>query len=69
MAQITEAKLFEWMGRLYAERQSFAAERDEARIVAAKLAEQGEENAALRESNQRLESLLADAKAKKGAKK
>ncbi len=40
MAQITEAKLFEWLGRLYAERQSIAEERDEARRTAFALTEQ-----------------------------
>jgi hypothetical protein len=40
MAQITEAKLFEWLGRLYAERNSIAEERDEARRVAVQLTEQ-----------------------------
>ena len=69
MAQISEAKLFEWMGRLYAERQNIAEERDEARLTAAKLVEHAEENVALRESNKRLESLLAEAQAKKRPKK
>ncbi len=43
MAQITEAKLFEWLGRLYAERQTIADERDEARLVAAQLTAQLQE--------------------------
>jgi hypothetical protein len=43
MAQITEAKLFEWLGRLYAERQSIAEERDEARRVAVQLTQQLQE--------------------------
>ena len=59
MAQITEAKLFEWMGRLYAERNSIADERDEARRVGVQLAEQLQE----------AQAQPADAPSKKRAKK
>ncbi len=59
MAQIAEAKLFEWMGRLFAERQGMAEERDEARRVGVQLAEQ----------LQAAQAQLAAAPAKKKAKK
>ena len=56
MAQITEAKLFEWLGRLYAERQTIAEERDEARRAAFALTQQ-------------LQEAQAKPQAKKGSKK
>lgn len=50
MAQITEAKLFEWLGRIYAERQSIAEERDQARRVVIEL--QAEKQAAEKDDTQ-----------------
>lgn len=39
-AEISEARLFEWLGRLYAERCLMVSERDEARVAAVRIAEQ-----------------------------